>query len=325
MKKGLLKILFSFLMMVFLCIPKTVISEPLILLNGLPDDMPNQLIHDAIMTLTWDDRNGECWAEGHVILGTEVTDSSSVVYAFVSLANYGFMSGMFTEVCGFGNAEKFIFDKNETGYSLQEIQDVEDWSELHQLMPEELVVRFFEMSDVTFNFIDQQKYAQAKMYLDSIGRTESIGDILEVQTTGMLVVASNLTIAFCSPYPFWITEKEVLEDGERYIYKRVWISDNVNTDVQTYIMPDGNTLLCDGTTGVETLTKTRKADNTIVETITIRVELYDLYIIFTDDYGTIEYHFIFDGLTYHKPTISQFGECKVSYSDFDNYISYFPE
>ncbi len=296
--------------------------------EGVPEDV----LHDAIMTLTWEDTQGECWVEGRVVLGTEETDATAVVYAQVSCQNYGFLAGIFTDTGGgFVYPVTLIFDKGAGGYALREIKRPEDgeryWPSLEAMMPKACLDRLVENDTENRAEIKRQMYAQAQTYLDSIGRTERVGDWrdLNLQLPGLLVTASNQTTAFSPPYPMWVTQNEQVEYGERYVYKCAWEPDGASGDSQTYTTPGGGTLLCDGTTGTQTLTKTRQADGAVLETITARAELYDLYVTYADEYGTKEYHFTFDGLTYHQPTITESGACRVSYPGFDARCGELPE
>jgi hypothetical protein len=72
------------------------------------------------------------------------------------------------------------------------------------------------------------------------------------------------------------------------------------------------------------LTKVRKDDGTLLETITIRVDLYELTINLEDAGGSVKYVFPFDGYKYHKPTISREGSCGVDSSQLDLVISELP-
>lgn len=281
-------------------------------------EVPEAAVHDAIMTMAWEAAQGELWVEGHVILGTEETDSTAKVFVHVLCERFGFMAGIFTDVGGgFRSPLALVFDKADGGYTLREILEPEDgehyYPSLQAMMPEECLTQVQQDFDAHMAQMQAQMYAQAQAYLDSIGRTESPGDWrdLDLQLSGMLVTATNLTGGFSPPYPLWVTSLERLEDGQRYTYQRTWTPDGENGPSQTYATPDGDTLLCDGTTGTVLLTKTPWGEAEPIETITIRAELYGLHVRFADAYGQKDYHFAFDGLTYHQPTITQSGSCRI--------------
>lgn len=97
--------------------------------------IPDELLHDAVMTLTWDDPNGEFWTEGHVVLGESDKGNTVEVYAYIFISNYGFMDGVFTDVGGGAIMPvTFVFGKTEAGYVLQKIIEPED-GERYRLTP----------------------------------------------------------------------------------------------------------------------------------------------------------------------------------------------
>ena len=300
--------------------------------NGMSEGVPRDVLHEAIMTMTWEDSNGECWVEGHFVLGQEETQDTAIVYAEVSCMNYGFLAGIFTDTGGgFVMPVKMVFEKTAGEYSLREIQEPKDgteyWPSLQAMMPETCLNQIANNEAVYRADIDLQMREQAEAYLDSIGRDESVGNWrdLGLQTPDILGVAATMTSAFSSYYPGWVTECELVEDGERFIYKSAWVPDSASAATYEYPQADGNVLICDGRTGMEILTKTRRTDGVIAETITIRAELYDLYVTYEDAYGSKEYHFIFDGWTYHQPTIREEGECRVEYPAFDIHCAALPQ
>ncbi len=289
--------------------------------EGVPDDV----LHDAILTLAHP--YGEFLAEGHVVVATEETDQTAIVYASAYCENFGFMAGIFTEIGGgFSYAVKLTFDKSANGYTLREAQipeEIEDgtryWASVEEMMPKAYAEQLrSHVEDYQAQMI-QQTHEQAQRYVESLGRTERVGDYrdLNLQYPNILDITSYLRINFYPSYPLEITEHERVENGVRYIYSRTWEPDGATGDSQTYPMPGGGQLLCNGTTGTETLTKTSSEDNAVVERITVRAELYDLYITFADEHGTKDYHYQFDGETYHQPTVTETGSCQVSYPGFD--------
>lgn len=295
-------------------------------------EVPDEALHEAILSLTWPDDGGECWAEGHVVLGREETADSETVYVQACVQNFGFLAGIFTDSGGgFVMPLRIVFDKTETGWAKREIMQPEDGERyepsLREMMPAECLRALETRGSENRVQMQRQMYAQAQAYLDAIGRGEAVGDWREkeLQIADLLTVASNLTLCFSPPYPLWVTNAERLENGERFVYTREWTPDPDSPDGVAYTAPDGNTLLCGGRTGVETLTKARASDGQVIETVVIRAALYELTVTFTDAYGEKEYRFAFDGATYRRPVVTARGACRADDSQLALTAGFLPE
>lgn len=268
--------------------------------------VPDELLHEAVMTLTWPDDNGECWVEGHVVLGEEDLGDTTEVYAQVFYQNYGFMDGVFTDTGGGSIGPRtMIFANTADGYVLREIIEPEDGTEylpsIRRMMPESCIHEMNKDSGANRAEMVRQMHQQAQAYLDSIGRTEPIQDWRErdLQLSGMFIPASNFMSNVDQNYPLWVTSHERVEDGVRYVYAREWF-------------PEADTP--DGQTGTVRLTKTRYDDGSIVETITADAETDSLTITLEDADGSITYSFAYDGQNYHQPVIASVGACGVDQS-----------
>ena len=284
--------------------------------------IPEDALHEAVMTLTYERDDGECWVEGHVILGESDKGDTHEVYAYVFYQNYGFMDGVFTDVGGGSIGPRtFIFDKTaDGGYALRETiapLDGTDYTKsISEMMPAECVQKL-ESGFVDRAELVRQQHEQAQRYLDSIGRTEPIQDWRErdLQLADMLVYASNQIISLSPPWPLWVTSVERIEDGERYVYTRSWYPDPAaNAQAAT-----------DGVPGTQVLTKMRHADNAVLESIIIEAVADTLTVTMRDDGGTRTYVFAYDGETYHQPTVTEEGACGVTYEAFDRYAGFLPE
>lgn len=132
-----------------------------------------------------------------------------------------------------------------------------------------------------------------------------------------LFSSSNL----CDPYPLWVTTTERIENGERFLYSRQWTPDTDFPDSRAYLTPNGKTNEISGKTGTETLTKVRRADNQLMETILIKAQQDDLYVTLSDNNRQKDYHLTWDGLEYHLAQKTQTGNCLVSYSSFEDELS----
>lgn len=293
--------------------------------------IPDELLHDAVMTLTWDDPNGEFWTEGHVVLGESDKGDNVEVYAYIFISNYGFMDGVFTDVGGGAIMPvTFVFGKAEAGYVLQKIIEPEDGerynASIEAMFPAECV-RMMENGAVDREELERQMHEQAQAYLDATGRTEMVQDWRErdLQLANMLVHASNEVTCFSPPYPLWVTSAEAIENGVRYKYSREWYPDEHAEEGCVYKMPDGSIMAYSGVTGTQILTKTRCDDGSVAETITIRADLYTLTVTMADDNGARTYCFEFSGREYYRPTITETGKCGVRYEVFDNACAIMPE
>ncbi|MDD3212818.1 MAG: hypothetical protein PHY64_04055 [Eubacteriales bacterium] len=318
MKKGLALVM-AFLMAVFCA-------------QALAETVPDEAIHNAILTLAWEDGNGEFWAEGHVVLGTKKTGDTVKVYATAGCQEYEFLDGIFTDAGGgFQEPITITFLKTDGGYELQNIlqpDDGEDYdASIKKMMPKSCITKMSKNSEANNAEITRQMIVQAQAYLVGIGRTEPVQDWRDrdLQLSGILTPASNQTISFSPPYPLWVTNTERLENGVRYVYTRTWAADADAAEGYTYTTPDGSSAVCDGKPGTETLTKSRYDNQQVVETITIHAEPFELTVTYQDDGGTKEYRFAYDGATYHQPTVTQTGECGVSYPSFEQSFDYLPQ
>jgi ABC-type Fe3+-hydroxamate transport system substrate-binding protein len=75
---------------------------------ALAQTVPDEVIHDALMTLAWDDAGGEFWTEGHIVLDEETTTTGVDAHIYAYLSNYGFMDGVFT--CSGTNFETLLVE-----------------------------------------------------------------------------------------------------------------------------------------------------------------------------------------------------------------------
>lgn len=296
------------------------------------DAIPEELLHEALMTLCWnDDHGGECWTEGHVVLGEREKEKTVEVYAYVFISNYGFMDGVFTDTGGGAIMPvTVVFDRKDNGYSLRDILEPEDgtryWPSVEAMFPAECV-RAMENGAVDRAELVRQQHEQAQAYLDAMGRTEQIQDWRErnLQLADMLVHAANEVICFYPPYPLWVTTVERVEDGLRYTYERTWQPDSDVQEGYVYILRDGSRHQSSGVPGTQMLTKTRCEDGAVMETITIRADLYELCVKMEDANGSRTYTMTYDGETYHRPSVTEDGNCAVYYEEFERNCASLPE
>lgn len=179
---------------------------------------------------------GECPAEGHIIFGAETKNNTTYVYTYISYANFGFENGNFVEVSGGSMPAVFAFDSAD--YELINVTYPEDGDlyapSIKKMFPKKYVSRVMNLSDADYNNLNLQldKYAQA--YLNSISRDAVIGrmadfDYVLPTDLGISVEISNALVEmdkYISNYPYWIGNKEVVQNGVRYVYEVAFDKEN---------------------------------------------------------------------------------------------------
>lgn len=275
------------------------------------DNVVEGLIHEALlstMPAPWYP-DSEFFAEGHTILEMQEKDDTLEIYLAASVGGYGFEGGAFILQNGWGGPCTVILKREEGEWTIGSVLEIEDYSEIPTIMPQSAENKFFNSEYDNTRQLEEQLEA----YLQSIGRTEPISDYATVggELSNMFAVAGNFRMRIVEDaYPLGNTTKERLENGERFLYTRAWEPDEDGVIDPVFQTEQG--LLQDrGTTGTETLTKVRKADGKLLETTVIRVDLDRLTITMTDDYGSVQYVFPFDGWDYGAPMVFDDGECRM--------------
>lgn len=175
---------------------------------------------------------GEVATEGHLILDTEEKDGMVKVYTISSFGAFGFENGIFTKVSGSGAIPTVItFNKQENGtYLLAEYQEPMDGAMLTEstkkLFPAKLHERVLSAGKDYEALRDQQE-AQARAYLQSIGRVAQVSEghvpktlaKINVEASNKLFSELNKYNSFLNACPYWLGTREQLEDGIRYIYE----------------------------------------------------------------------------------------------------------
>ncbi|MGN0461072.1 MAG: hypothetical protein ACI4HZ_01355 [Ruminococcus sp.] len=189
----------------------------------------NDAVSKAILTDNKDAYyDGECQAEGHVIFETEKTDNKYIVYSYIGYSEYGFENGNFVDVSGTMCPAVITLDKN---YNLIEIKYPEDGSDyaksIKKMFSRSCVNNVLNISDKNHNSIIEQETEYAKEYLKSIGRDATIGTMSDFEyplltDMGVSVEVSNSlseNVLIDEPYPYWIGNKELVENDIRYVYQ----------------------------------------------------------------------------------------------------------
>jgi len=174
---------------------------------------------------------GEFGAEGHIILDSEENAGIVTVYCVCSVSWFGFENGIFTGVSGSGAIPTVItFSKNESdGYTLLDYREPLDgagYSEsIKKMFPKNLRNQLVNTDH--YPELTRQLEEQAKKYLQSIGRSAQVSlSHVDKNLPEINVEASNKLFAEYTKYdhvlnnfPYWLGTKELLENGERYIYE----------------------------------------------------------------------------------------------------------
>ncbi|MGN1097288.1 MAG: hypothetical protein ACI4SS_00135 [Clostridia bacterium] len=216
----------------------------------------DEAVSSAILADSTHYADAEFYAEGHIILGRDGkvnADSGETeevkVYAVTSIGGYTFMNGMFIKDSGSGAIPAVIILKPYGGgYEVLDIQYPKDGSmyadSIREMFPEAYHSQLLGGNDY-YDELKKQEQAQAKEYMDSIGRTAEVGEYADLGAVlpDMNVGASNKTLELGKydddwKYPMFIGNVEYLENGERYIYETAWDGDE-SGGVLTYTKYDG--------------------------------------------------------------------------------------
>ncbi|MEG6615838.1 transcriptional regulator [Peptococcaceae bacterium 1198_IL3148] len=191
--------------------------------------------------------DGECIAEGHIILDIEDKGEWVKVYTISSVGWFGFENGVFTKISGSGAIPTVItFSINKDGeYSLHEYKVPMDGAgyleSIKKMFPRKLHNSVLNAQDYYADLAKQQE-AQATEYLKVIGRTAKVSaDHVEKQLANINVEASNKLFAEFTKYdsllnncPYWLGTKEMVENGVRYIYETAQRKSEDGYDIITF-------------------------------------------------------------------------------------------
>lgn len=171
--------------------------------------------------------DGECAAEGNVIIEKEEKDGFVNVYAYVSYGEYGFENNVFTKVSGSGAIPTKLVFSYGGEYVLKDYIEPMDGSEyvdsIKEMFPRRLWSKVLSDDSKVYKQLEEQEHQYAARYLSGIGRTADIGDTERI-LADMNVDASNKLLDMYGEYPYWVGTCEKLEDGVRTVYEKQWES-----------------------------------------------------------------------------------------------------
>lgn len=191
------------------------------------------LTHDqAIIAVLFSDRHGylegECFGEGHIILGTEEDSNATKLYALTMTGHYGFQNENFVKVSGTGVIPAVVTLSSNNDVSIAYPKDGSYYvSSIKEMFPSKYHNRIFDDRDSDRKVLTEQERAYAKEYLSKIGRKADIGDYSDFEHTsltslGVSVEVSNGLEDFYkahSYYPYFKGTKEIIEDDVRMVYE----------------------------------------------------------------------------------------------------------
>ena len=195
---------------------------------------------------------GECPAEGHIIFGMKTNNKTICVYTYMAYANFGFENGNFVDGSGCQMPAVFTFDADT--YTLLEIEYPKDGaaypSSVKKMFPKKYRSKALgNLSDRENENLNKQLYKYADTYLESIGRKAKVGimsdfDYPLLTDSGVSVDVSNALgdIEKTAPYPYWIGNKEILENGVRFVYQMDYDKEQSRIIYSKYSYDNPNTI-----------------------------------------------------------------------------------
>lgn len=294
---------------------------------ALAEEIPANYIEAMLLTTVSEDR-GEFGAVGYDILGQKKDGRDWYFYLAASAGRYGYMGGYCTQVSGWEGPCTLVFQKVDGYWVPKELLLVEDSSEISEIMPKNMEQKYLtgkysekKIDQMLQDGIDQFRRIDAPMG----GYAEAGGEL-----PGIITVASNLLTAFDDPWPMGCTTVERVEDEQRMLYTRTWTPDEgAEKELATAFDDESDPYHWGGTTGTETLVKTRQEDRQVMETITARATLEDMEVKLQDEYGSITYHLPLimtenHHPEYQQPTVTCQGNCRINVEGFERYLAELP-
>lgn len=206
-----------------------------------------EIISLAILDNSNTNKEGEVSTEGHIVLKTEEYNGITTAYLITSSGRFGFENGIFTKVSGTGAIPTVMkLTRNMYGeFSVVERLVPEDGDgygkSIKKMFPKELHDEVLDNNN-NYSKLIKQEEKQAEAYLNSIGRKATVqGNFVQKELAKINVEASNKLSGEVSKYdefinkcPYWLGTRELLENGERYIYQKSVEKSKDGYDVVVY-------------------------------------------------------------------------------------------
>ncbi len=295
--------------------------------SALAEEIPAHFIEALLLTTVSEDR-GEFGAVGYDILGQKKDGRDWSFYLAACVGRYGYMGGYCTQFSGWSGPCTLVFQKVNGDWFPKDILLVEDYSEIPEIMPKNMENKFLKgkFSEKKINQMLQTHIDQFRRSNAPMGTYAQAGGKLP----GVITVAGNLLIGFDDPWPMGCTTVEKVEDGQRMVYSRTWAPDEGAEEILKTAFDDVSYLYdWGGTTGTETLVKTRQEDGKVLETITAHASLNELTVLLEDEYGSIFYSLPLKMTgnhypEYRQPTVVCKGSCRIDVEGFERYLAQLP-
>ncbi|MBQ9252647.1 MAG: hypothetical protein IJ188_08425 [Clostridia bacterium] len=288
------------------------------------DEIPTHYI-EALLLSTVSEGLGEFGAVGYDILGQKKEGNDWYFYLAACVGRYGYMGGYCTQFSGWSGPITLVFQKGYRDWVPKEVLQVEDYSEIPEIMPKNMEKKFLQG-----RFSEKKINQMLQEYIDMFRRTDTpMGSYAEAggNLPGVIIVAANMLMAFDDPWPMGCTTVERVEDEKRMLYTRTWIPDEgVDEKLTTSFDDVSYPYEWGGTTGTEILTKIRQEDGKALETITAHATLEELTVLLQDEYGSISYTLplvMTEGHypEYRQPTVTCEGLCRMDVEVLERYLA----
>ncbi len=172
---------------------------------------------------------GECFGEGHIILGTEQKEDIEKIYTLTMVGNYGFQNGNLVKVSGSGVIPAIITLHKNNYVEIEYPKDGNRYEEsINEMFPKRYRNRIFKEKESDIENLKKQERAYAEKYLKQINRNASVGNYGDFEhilltDVGVSVEVSNHLLEdfykFNYKYPYFIGTQEYLENDERVVYE----------------------------------------------------------------------------------------------------------
>ncbi|MFA5536505.1 MAG: hypothetical protein WDA53_04985, partial [Bacillota bacterium] len=205
---------------------------------------------------------GECFAEGHIILGADKERDATKIYALTMTGQYGFQNDNFVKVSGTGVIPAVVTLGSDNGVSIEYPKDGSYYvSSIKEMFPSKYHTRVFDDRDSDRKALKKQEQGYAKEYLSKIGRKAEIGDYGDFEhilltDLGVSVEVSNKLLEDFykahSYYPYFIGTQEYLENDLRMVYQMSYHENQKEVSFTKYAYDSKEILeqfIMDATTG----------------------------------------------------------------------------
>lgn len=295
--------------------------------GAFAEELPDAAIRELLLT-TVPENQGEFGAAGWAVLGQKRDGRELSVYLAASVGRYGYRGGYCTEFSGWGGPCTLVFQQINGEWVPKEVLEIEDYSEIKNIMPKEMEQRFL---NGKYDSQKIEEMLQSEIDCRNV-RGLPMGDYARSggELPGIMTVASNLLIGIGDPWPLGCTAVERVEDDERFVYSKSWTADaGVPEEIVTRFDDVDWEYHWGGTSGTILWEKTRQADGKRMESITAHASTAELTVLFQDDFGSIHYTLPLvmtreHSYQYLQPDVVCTGDCRMDVEGFERVLNDLP-